>query len=828
VIPGGAWLPWLPLRPLARHRLRSALAATALAAGVAIVVAVSVEAASITDATTEIPSGLAGPAVARVVGPTARAGLNPEAVRAVNEVPGVAAAVPVVTALTRLESTDGGSHSVVVVGCTAAISAAGMECPTTRSGEELEVRVSPRLLRRAAGATLATNTGPRAFGRPEVDDGLEQFAGADVILVPLEQAQEVFGRGDRVDALYLVPEGGDQLPEDELDALLAGRGLLLASGEPTPGPDVAAALLPLFGLVGLFALVAGGLLVFSVTQIALSERRRSIAVEEALGASPGQVTSGVVVETAVLGAAGGVLGAAAGVGLAQLLLARVSDLLNDVAGVRASLVVPPSAVVVPLGLSVAVAALAGWVAARRMVRTDLAVRLAAADAGEPRGPSLIRWATLGAFALVGVTLCFLASRDGGLESWQPTASAVGLVAALIGLLGLAGRGSVVVLRSMRRVVLFGGGALRLGLRGAHIAALRTPATCLVVVVAVALGGVLLGIANSSRSEFGSIRADDVLVTALDPLETASLDAQVPPAAVEALKATLGEDRVARSSTFTVARSLDDIVSVTAVDPGALPERSSVVGRPAAVALERGEAVVASGLARRLDLQIGDTVALPAPGGPTELVVGAIWDDLEGGGQGVTVGFDIAAAAWPGQPIQQVVVARGARSLDDVRAALGPFDDLEVRGASALADDIDSSFGRYLSPLWGLQRGLLAIAVIAVGTATYLAAHQRRQEIGVLGSMGADGGKIVRLLTCEGAAVAIAASAAGLLTVPLLLACVREASLFFLGARLSVAADWPASLVQTVVVVVLTTAAASLPAVAAGRRDISSVLDADRG
>lgn len=822
------WVPWLHLRHLSKHRLRTAVAVVALAAGVAMVVAVSVEAASIGKATAEIPSGLAGPAVARVVGPTGRAGLAPETVRAVEEVDGVGGVVPVVMALTRLEDSDDQVHPVVVVGCTDAIAAAGIGCPADSGRRQLDLRVSPRLADLAAGSTLATNMGPQMIGRPEVDQGLAQFDGADVVLAPLEQAQEVFGRGERVDAIYLVPGEGGSLPRDEIQDVLAGTGLLLEPGEPTPGPDVAAALLPLFGLVGLFALVAGGLLVFSVTQIALSERRRSIAVEEALGASPTQVSYGIVVETALVGLGGGLLGSVAGVGAAWLLLDGVSNLLEDVAGVRASLVVSMSGLVLPVALSVVVAGVAGLLAARRMVRTDLASRLATNEADGPGRPSMARWACLTALALVGSILCFVASEKGGLGPWQPAASALGLVTALIGILGLAGRSSVVLLRVLRRAVPFGGRAWQLGSRGAHIAALRTPATCLVVAVAVALGGLLLGIANSTRSEFGGIRDADVLVTALDPLETASLDAQVPPDAVEALVATVGPDRAARSSTFTVARSADDVVAVTATDVGALPQRDSVMGERAPEALAQGQAVLSSGLARRLGLRPGDTLSLPASGGPLEVVVGAIWDDLEGGGQGVTLDFDVAARAWPGQPVQQVVVVGGRDSSDAIEAALRPFDGLEVRGAPELADDINRSFGRYLTPLWGLQRGLLGIAVIAVGTATYLAGHQRRQEIGVFGSVGADGRKIIGLLTCEGAVAAAAASATGLLAVPLLLAVVREASLFFLGARLSVAADWPASLFQTSIVVALAAVAASLPAVAAGRRDIAQVLGVDRG
>ncbi|MDP9072740.1 MAG: ABC transporter permease, partial [Actinomycetota bacterium] len=113
----------------------------------------------------------------------------------------------------------------------------------------------------------------------------------------------------------------------------------------------------------LLAAAATGL----VLGLSLSERRRSFAIARALGARAGQVAAFVRVEAALVTMAGLVLGAVAGLGLAELLVKILTGVFDP----------PPAALSVPWGylatvgvLSVAAAAVAGEVtvrAARRPV-----------------------------------------------------------------------------------------------------------------------------------------------------------------------------------------------------------------------------------------------------------------------------------------------------------------------------------------------------------------------------------------------------------------------------------------------------------------------------
>lgn len=80
--------------------------------------------------------------------------------------------------------------------------------------------------------------------------------------------------------------------------------------------------------VGVLALVAGGLLMMSNFQLSLKERIRELATLRAVGATPKQVFRLVMLEAAFSGVAGVVLGTAAGLGLADWLIAWLAGFLE--------------------------------------------------------------------------------------------------------------------------------------------------------------------------------------------------------------------------------------------------------------------------------------------------------------------------------------------------------------------------------------------------------------------------------------------------------------------------------------------------------------------
>lgn len=184
------------------------------------------------------------------------------------------------------------------------------------------------------------------------------------------------------------------------------------------------------GLVGLIALLLGGIGVASGVVVFIRQRLDTIAVLRCLGASAGRVLAIYATEAAAMGLAGSALGAAAGV-LAQRLLPR---LLAGLLPVDVQPVVSPAAVALGLGMGLWVAlifALIPLLAVRRVpplaaLRRDV----------EPEGRRWLDPRRLAAGAALAISVVILAQLQVG--SWRKGAAfSAGVAVALLVLWGAA-------------------------------------------------------------------------------------------------------------------------------------------------------------------------------------------------------------------------------------------------------------------------------------------------------------------------------------------------------------------------------------------------------
>jgi len=114
----------------------------------------------------------------------------------------------------------------------------------------------------------------------------------------------------------------------------------------------------------ILALIIGGLSVVNTMIMAVSERIREIGLKKAVGAHTGQIMREYMLEAAVIGALGGLVGYALGLGLTTLL---------DVLGASSNLdifLVTPRLTAIALGFAIGMATLAGIVPALRAARLD--------------------------------------------------------------------------------------------------------------------------------------------------------------------------------------------------------------------------------------------------------------------------------------------------------------------------------------------------------------------------------------------------------------------------------------------------------------------------
>src|SRR5215207_4125444 len=246
----------------------------------------------------------------------------------------------------------------------------------------------------------------------------EEVAGATVV-ADLTTGERLRGGGDGPDRLLLALDGdaagaggSERAVARRVDEVLAGRAVAL---DPARRGDAAAETLqpllrPLLLLSGLTVTVAA-VLVFNVVSLAVAERRRYLAIQCALGARRRRLWLGLVGEAALLGAVGGVVGAAVGRPLTGALIDQVPPALAS-AAVPTSIVTDVRWWVLLGGVGVGVAAAAAAAAAAGLpvVRLSPLEAMGPRDVvGEPAGPVRPLAVAVGAVAVIaGVVIVAVA------------------------------------------------------------------------------------------------------------------------------------------------------------------------------------------------------------------------------------------------------------------------------------------------------------------------------------------------------------------------------------------------------------------------------------
>ncbi len=166
--------------------------------------------------------------------------------------------------------------------------------------------------------------------------GFAESFGGNLIVMDVYAAQLLFGRGRRFDRIEI------RLNEN----ISLERGKAALSKAAGPGTEVetparrGAQLEKLIGnfIVGFnissgFALGIGSFLIFNAFSVAVNRRRRDIGTLRSLGATPRQVQALFLLEAAVIGLAGSVMGVFTGGLLAQTVIEIMGDATRRVFGV---------------------------------------------------------------------------------------------------------------------------------------------------------------------------------------------------------------------------------------------------------------------------------------------------------------------------------------------------------------------------------------------------------------------------------------------------------------------------------------------------------------
>jgi putative ABC transport system permease protein len=328
----GLILRLINLRHFRQRKMRTALTAGGIAAGVALLFSISVINGTLVSSARASVRDLAGSAEIEVASADTT-GLPEQDVELIEGVEGVRDAIPVLRATTKLTGGDG-SRRILVLGVTPTFSnlfPSGSDRPaiefkggvgagdglvlSASLARELDAPIGTKVaVEGPSGPTLLTVTGTVAGGP------ISLLNGGDLGAMLLPAAQNAFGREGRVDSIYVVADKDPDIADlsRRLDEALGGAAIVGPPGERGRGFDETfGALSTLTSLAGLVALFVAMFVVYNTMSMSLAERRREISMLQTFGATTKQVALAFLSEAATLG----IISAAVGILLGALLAA---------------------------------------------------------------------------------------------------------------------------------------------------------------------------------------------------------------------------------------------------------------------------------------------------------------------------------------------------------------------------------------------------------------------------------------------------------------------------------------------------------------------------
>ena len=837
----------LNLRRMRRQPMRVLITVIAIAAGVSLAVSVAIVTTSISRSLENFGGAISGPADLRVIGATSRAGLREDVLAKVEATEGVASAVPMVQAVTiadrepsPLSSDPENFVAALGVDCRVEAFVGRFGCSQeafTAGAAGIPLITSPTMLREY-GPTggIRTNVGRTELAGAIEMAPLDAINRGRVVVFPMRTAQELFAREGMLDVIYVDAAPGTSIAglQRRLEAAV-GRwnGVLKANEAPPAVGQINEIFLPLFGILSMFSLGVGGVLVYNAISLSIEERRRQQAIAAALGGTGRVVVGGVLAEVGLLGAFGGVLGTLGGMVVAGSIIASLSSFTTRISGVTIDQHVTSSVWLTGIVLGVVVALVSAWLPARRALRMDVAAELSNRELRAEAAPrmSLTRALLWLGVAFIGLFGCWLAQRNGGLEMWQANVVPIAFVTCALGFIVAAGSFSALAVKAALPLLRRSDAATRLG--AANL--VRDPARTRVMAIAVGSAvAVAFIVASFNRSveegitrSFSSGRADQLVRAAIVPPNNAiNIDAKLPPPVIEQLRAVPGVARLERSAVLLAGHEIGNLVGVIGFER---PYRGLPMldGTWDDEALRDGEVVIGPGLARLRGLRAGSTYELMTPDGFKPVKVMGVWENGDFGGRHVFMTLSRLEELYGPQAYGDVYLtpARGV-SPDELvsrvhRAGLDPA--VQAQTPDVLLANIIDELGYQLGSFWAIQRGLMVVAFVAVLATLLLMGVQRRRELGLLGAVGMQPTELGRMVVAEAAVVGITGTVLAVIGGVGIILAFLAITPVVIGYRDPFTVDLGTAAVYGLLVTVIVIVAALMPAVRAARVNLVEAL-----
>jgi putative ABC transport system permease protein len=591
---------------------------------------------------------------------------------------------------------------------------------------------------------------------------------AGVALVPLKKAQSLFRATGKLDAIQIVLD--DEQQSEEVRA--AVQTLLPPEVEVRP-PNTQSQLMREtlmsseqgLRLSTIFSLLLAGFIILNTFLMNVGERRRQLAILRAIGATSGQIRGALLRESLGLGVVGAFVGLFAGAAAGRLLHRSLASALSlDLPAPELTL----GTAALAGFFGIAAALIGAYVPAVRAGRVSPLEGLDRAPASDTLGVS--RGYVSAGFALTLVSIVFIVVP---LLGWLPII--VPTYAAPFLLIGIVMMSPLIMEPLIRVGAAILSPVLKLEGRLAVLQLLRhrtrTTLTAGVLFVAGATGvGIsysILDNVDDVRQWYRQVIIGDFFVRAMRPDLASGASADLPTELGEALKgiptiatlesATMVESRVGETKVVVVARDF--------VDP-APPAFDLVSGDRAALRgqLLGGQIVVASVLATRLNLKLGDEVPLETARGRTRLQVCGVANEYMMGGYAIYIYRPLAQELLGVEGVDGYAIRATPGSREALRKQLQELCDQHgvlLHSLADVVDEIEFTIRGIVWCLWGLiALGFVIGAFGVVNTLTMNVIEQTR-ELGLLRIVAMTRGQARRTILTQALLIGLVGLAPGI-------------------------------------------------------------------
>lgn len=772
---------WMIVGEWRAHPVRAVLAATAIAVGVALGLAVHLVNASALSEFSRAVSTVNGEAELQVRSVTPAGfdeGLYPRLVR----LPGVAGASPVIE---LQAAAAGGRETMTLLGLdifrAAAVTpsllgqpmtAAGARGPTSEAAFDEQALFLSAAALEAAGARLGEPIILTAAGQtaqftvagvlPGVGEG-QKIAVADIAAVQWRFGQ--LGRLQRVDLKPVQGTDAGRVRAAVAAALPRDAQLVSRESEARRSDSLSRAYRVNLDMLALMALLTGGFLVYSAQSLAVARRRSQFALLRVLGVRRKALLAQVLAEGLVVGVAGGVAGLALGVGLASGALRILGGDLGGgyFEGASPELVFAPGAAAVFFALGLLTAAVGSLIPAREAARAQPAVALKnVGDAVDPRRRPRI-WPSAALLA------------TGAVAAFGPALGGVPVLGYASMALLLAG--GVASMPWLARALLGPLQRLRLTAAPADLALKRlwgAPSQA-----AVALCGIVastsLMVAMAVMVASFRTSVDDWLVQVL-PADLyirveAAAGGGFDPAAQAALASTPGVARATFLKTVPLRLSTENppvALTVGLASPATADTAMPMIGRSRPAPTGAVPVWVSEPGAWLYGWTPGDRITLPVGPKDTVFFVSGVWRDYARQHGAIAIGtadyVRLTGDRWRTEASFDLIPGASPERVGEALRARLPA---QIAGRVTLAEPktLRAFALRLFDRSFAVTYGLEAIAILVglAGVAATVSAQTlaRTKEFGMLRHLGVTRGQIVAMLGLEGAILGAVGVVAGI-------------------------------------------------------------------